>query len=314
MPIETLMERLEYDRYGDPEVIRLRAFDLRTPLAHEVLVDVVAASINPMDWKICRGEMRMLTGFRFPRALGTDFSGVVRSVGSSVSRFARGDAIVGSVTMKAAGAFAPRLITNENLIVRKPANLTFAEAACLPIAGVTAWQVLVNKGHLKPEDKVFVNGAMGAVGQAAVSIARSIGADVVGRVGAHSIGHERLVGLSRTLDYTRPLPVSLYGSFDIVFDCSGYLSVNESSRLLKPGGKVFDIAPTRFKFLRALVSPSRKVIFSDPRAENLQRVVDLAEKRDLVITIARTISLSEASSVIASLARGTLRGKTVIQL
>lgn len=308
------MKRLEYDRYGGPEVLRLKPFEPRSPRAREVVVKVLAASINPMDWKIRRGDMRLLTGFRFPRAIGTDFAGVVQAVGSSVSRFVVGDAVVGTATMKDPGAFASCVVADQNLIVKKPSALSFAEAACLPIAGVTAWCVLTKEARLKAGQRLFVNGAMGAVGQAAVSLARSIGADVVGRVGSDCVEQGARAGLSAVLDYTRPLPRSLDASFDVVFDCSGHLSATEGSRLLKRGGKVLDIAPTSFKFLSALVWPSRKVAFSDPRASNLQQVVDMAARREIAIKIARTVSLEEAPSVMAALEDGELHGKTVILL
>ena len=308
------MERLEYNSYGGPGVVRLAPFELRAPLRNEVVVKVVAASINPMDWKIRRGDMRMFTGFQFPRALGTDFAGVVEEVGSSVSRFVPGDAVIGTVTMKMSGAFAPRLISDQKLIVKKPATLTFGEGACLPIAAVTALLVLVKEARLRRGQRVFVNGAMGSVGQAAVTLARSIGADVVGRVGRGSTEQASSLGMSSVLDYREELPLSLQASFDVVFDCSGHLTAAEGVRLLRPGGKVFDIAPTSFKFLSALVWPSRKVVFSDPGSANLQKVVDLAARRELAIAIARTVALAEVPSVMAALERGEISGKTVVQL
>jgi NADPH:quinone reductase-like Zn-dependent oxidoreductase len=142
------MERLEYDSYGGPDVVHMSAFTLPEPQAEEVIVRVAAASINPMDWKIRNGEVKVMTGSRFPRALGTDFAGTVESVGSKVMRLKPGDKVVGSVTMKASGAFAPMLVTSQDLVVKMPESLSFAEAACLPIAGVTAWQVLVKSADL----------------------------------------------------------------------------------------------------------------------------------------------------------------------
>ena len=307
------MRRLEYDRYGGPDTVHLASFSLPPPAADEIVVQVAAASINPMDWKLRSGQMKVVTGSGFPRAMGSDFAGTVEAVGSEVAHLKPGDAVVGTVSMKASGAFAPKLITSQKLVVKKPDSLSFAEAACLPIAGVTAWLVLVQHARLQRGQKLFINGAMGAVGQAAMAIARNLGATVAGRVGPKCVEQARSLGLSPALDYTRPLPDSIEGAFDVVFDCHGSLSAREAGRLIKPGGIIIDIVPTPAKFLRALVSRSRKVVIANPKAENLQQVVDLAAAGKLAIPIVRTLSLDQAPALLAALEQGQrLNGKAVI--
>jgi len=307
------MERLEYNRFGGPELVHLASFMLPEPQASEVVVRVAAASINPLDWKIRNGDMKMLTGSKFPRAMGTDFAGTVEAVGSNVADLKPGDAVVGTVPMKSSGAFAPRLITTRNLVVKKPHNLSFSEAASLPIAGVTAWLVLVKNAGLEQGQKLFINGATGAVGHAAIAIAREIGAEVTGRVGPQSIAQAQSLGLSLAIDYTKPLQSALDGVFDVVFDANGSLSIREGDRLIKRGGKVFDIAPTKWKFLKALVSRSRKVVIANMKAENLQPVVDLAAANKLAIPVVQTVSLEQAPALLASLEQGKrLNGKAVI--
>lgn len=307
------MKRLEYDRYGGPELVHVRAFSLPGLEADEVVVRVEAASINPMDWKIRSGDMKMLTGSKFPRAMGTDFAGTVEAVGSKVSDLKSGDAVVGTVPMKNSGAFASRLITKRNLLVKKPDSLPFSKAATLPIAGTTAWQVLVKSAHLKRDQRLFINGATGAVGKAAIEIAHEIGAEVVGRVGPQSVEQAQSLGLSLALDYTKPLPPSLNGSFNVVFDANGSLTVKEGDRLIKRGGIIIDIVPTQPKFLKALVSRSRKVIFADVKADNLQHVIDLAAAGKLTIPISQTVTLAEAPALLTSLEQGKrLSGKAVI--
>ncbi len=257
----------------------------------------------------------MMTGSKFPRAMGTDFAGTVEAVGSNVSRFKLGDEVVGTTPMKGSGAFATMLITLQDLVVMKPAGLSFIEASTLPIAGVAAWHVLVKAAGLQPGQRVLVNGASGAVGQAAVAITRAIGAVAVGRVGPQSVAHAQSLGLSSALDYTKPLPKSIDGTFDVVFDVNGSLTPSEGDRLIKRGGKIIDIVPTKMKFMRALVSRSRKVVFADVKAENLQKVVDLAAERKLTIPVAKTVSLSEAPALLAALEQGKrLNGKAVITL
>jgi NADPH:quinone reductase-like Zn-dependent oxidoreductase len=164
------MKRIQYHRYGGPEEMVLETYELRAPGSDEIVVLVKASSVNPADWKMRQGAMKFMTGRRLPRAMGTDFSGVVESVGADVTRFRAGDEVFGTVPLKPFGAFAEKLITKEKLTVKKPASISHEEAATLPTVGVTAWRAMVQKGRLKTEQTVFVNGAYGGVGQAAVHI------------------------------------------------------------------------------------------------------------------------------------------------
>jgi NADPH:quinone reductase-like Zn-dependent oxidoreductase len=307
------LERLEYDKYGGSEVVKLRAFTLRQPEANELLVRVAASSLNPLDWKIRNGDMKMMTGSKFPRAMGTDFSGTVEAVGAKVTRFQVTDAVVGTVSPKASGAFASYLITTESLAVKKPDTLTFCEAASLPLASATAWQALMVKARLLGGQRVFINGAMGAVGQAAFAITQNAGAVAGGRVGSHSLAEAKLRGLDPVLDYAKPIPESLHGRFDVVFDCNGSLSDGDAGKLLRRGGVIIHIVVNRENFLRSLISRSRKIVFSDPSVNNLQPVIDLAAAKKLAIPIARTIRLDQATNYLSLLEKGERQhGKIVI--
>jgi NADPH:quinone reductase-like Zn-dependent oxidoreductase len=176
------MKRIQYHRYGGPEEMRLETYEMPPPRAEEIVVRVKAASINPFDWKVRQGALKFMVRGQFPRAMGSDFSGVVESVGAGVTRFRAGDDVLGTTPLNTSGAFGEKLITKEKLAVKKPASLSYEDAASLPIVGVTAWLALVSKGHLRAGQRVFVNGAYGGVGQAAVYIAKALGASVDGRV------------------------------------------------------------------------------------------------------------------------------------
>ena len=309
------MQRIEYGRYGGPELMRLATFTPAGPRGQEVRVKVIAAAVNPFDWKLREGELKMFTGSKFPRAMGSDFSGVVESVGPKVTRFRVGDDVVGTTSPKASGAFAQVVVTHEKLLVKKPASLTHAEAAVLPIPGVTAWLALVEKAKLQPGQRIFINGALGSVGRAAIAIAKDIGASVSGRVGAGSLEEARSMGLSPALDYGKPVPPDAARSFDVVFDCNGSLSPQEGDRLIKSGGVVIDINLTGPKLSRALFSKHRNLVFFNGNAKTLQKVVELAAAGRLKLPIARTVPLAEAIPVVSELERGRrLNGKAVIQL
>jgi NADPH:quinone reductase-like Zn-dependent oxidoreductase len=309
------MKRIQYDRYGGPEVIQFADFDLPNVTGSEVMVRVAAASINPFDWKVMQGELRIFTGSKFPRAMGSDFSGTVEKVGPKVSRFRIGDQVVGTVAPKVSGAFAPKLITEEKLLVNKPAALSHAEAATLPIPGVTAWLALVKKANMQTGQRLFLNGAMGGVGLMALSIARDLGISVAGRVGSSSLSAAKARGLSPALDYAKAIPSNLQGSFDVVFDCNGSLSPKESGMLVKPGGVVIDINLSKAKLISFLSSWRQKLVFFNGDYRNLQPIVDLAGAGRVPTIISRTVTLEDAIPLITSLEQGNrTQGKCVILL
>ena len=309
------MKRIEYDSYGGPELMRVATFAPPPLRGHEVQINVMAASINPFDGKLREGELKMFTGSTFPRGMGSDFCGVVRSVGPKVTRFKVGDEVIGTTTPKASGAFAEVVTTQEKLLVLKPATLSYSEAAVLPIPGVTAWLALVNKANLQPGQTVFINGALGSVGRAAIAIAKSRGARIAGRVGAHSLAEARAAGLSPLLDYAKPIPTELKGAFDVVFDCNGSLTPEEGDLLRKEAGMVIDINLTKKKLLRALLSKGRKLVFFNGKAETLEMVVGLAAAGKLSLPIGATAVLSDAIPLITAVENGKrTNGKAVIQV
>ncbi|NGO69215.1 NAD(P)-dependent alcohol dehydrogenase, partial [Streptomyces sp. SB3404] len=156
-----LVKRLQYDRYGGPEVMRLAEFEPPRPGPDEVLVRVRAAASNALDWKMRNGEMKLMTGRSFPRAMGHDFAGVVEAVGAGVTRLKAGDAVLGHARFRQAGAFAEMVTAPEKAVVLKPVDLSYEQAAALPTVGVTAYQATA---EIRPGQAVFVNGCLGGVG------------------------------------------------------------------------------------------------------------------------------------------------------
>lgn len=307
------MQRIQYHRYGGPEEMRLETFELPAPAKDEIVVRVMASSVNPADWKMRQGAMKFMTGWKLPRAMGTDFSGIVEDIGSAVTRFQPGDEVMGTVPIKPSGAFAEMLITKEKLTIKKPASITHEAAATLPAAGVTAWRALVQKGKLKSGQRVFVNGANGGVGQAAAYIAQALGATVAGRVGPSALGDAKAIGIAPALDYTKEIPSHLKASFDVVFDCNGSLSAEEGDMLLNRSGVVVDTNPSTAKFMRSLYSWRHKFVFGNPDIAILQKLVDLAGAGKLSISIGRTATLDEAIALISDLEAGRrAKGKSVI--
>ena len=178
------MKRIQYHYYGGPEVLRIEEFALAAPGRGQICVRVRAAAANPMDWKIRRGEMRALSGFRFPRSLGHGFAGMVEAVGPGVERLKGGDEVFGATSIRQAGAFAEYVVADKKNVGLKPPSISFEQAAALTVASGTAWNALVAKARLRAGQSVFVAGCLGGVGRSAVQIARMRGAEVAGSCSA----------------------------------------------------------------------------------------------------------------------------------
>lgn len=293
--------------------MRIEEFEPEKPGSGQIAVRMRAASVNKVDWTIRNGGLKLVTGRRFPRAMGTDFAGVVEAVGPGVTRLKAGDAVLGTTPMRESGAFAETLLTNEKLAVIKPAALSFEQAACLPVVAVTAWRGLVDKGHLKRGQAVFVNGCLGSVGRAAVQFAQMLGASVAGSCRASAAEEARALGVDPVIDFTRLDLGALSGRFDIVFDTPSMLSFKDGRALLKRGGIVLGTEPTPATMIRSLLSPRFKLVFGTQTPEVLSKIADFAAAGHVRPAIGKVVPLAQAIPAIAELERqGTPKGKLVI--
>ncbi|MEU8357136.1 NADP-dependent oxidoreductase [Nonomuraea sp. NPDC048882] len=307
------MKRIQYHRYGGPEVLRLEDFEPPRPGRGEVRVRVRAAAANAMDWKMRNGEMRLMTGRGFPRGVGNDFAGVVEAVGADVTRLKAGDEVLGGTSLKGAGAFAEMVIAAEQTVVRKPVELSYEQAAAIPVVGITAFQAMLGKGKVRPGQSVFINGCLGGVGRAAAQIALMSGASVGGSCRATVVQEARELGVDPIVTFGFD-PKQLEGRFDLVFDTAGTLSAAAARTLLKPGGRILDIVPTALKFARSALPGPYQVLMGRPSTNDLDLVTRLAAQGALRIPIARTVPLADAIPVLTELERhGTPKnGKLIV--
>ena len=232
------MKAVVYCDYGSANVLKLQDVEKPVPDSNQVLVRVRAVSVNPLDWHFMRGEPyigRLGMGLRRPSdiRLGVDFAGVVESVGLKVTQFKPGDGVFGGRT----GALAQYVLVSEGgSIVRKPANLTFEQAAAVPVAAVTALQGLRDKGMVKPGQKVLINGASGGVGTFAVQIAKSLGAHVTGVCSTRNVDLVRSIGADEVIDYTKQDFTEGTQRYDLIIDNVGNHSLRDLRKLLTPNG------------------------------------------------------------------------------
>jgi NADPH:quinone reductase-like Zn-dependent oxidoreductase len=300
------MQRIQYHEYGGPELMHLEEADTPTPGKGQVLVRVRAAAANPMDWKLRNGESRLMTGRRFPRGIGNDFAGDVEQVGDGVSRLHVGDAVLGAASLRAPGAFAELVVADEKQAVKKPEGLSYEEAATLPTVGVAALQGLLGKGKLQAGQSVFIHGALGGVGRAAVQLARMHGASVGGSVRASARSDAKALGIAPIVDFDFD-PATLEGRFDIVLDTAGTLPVKAARTLLKPGGRIVDINvnPTNIvpKMIRSVFLRPYQVLISQYKTEDLEEAARAAAQGQLDPPIARIVPLTQAIGALTELER-----------
>jgi NADPH:quinone reductase-like Zn-dependent oxidoreductase len=315
--------------YGGPETVQYE--DLARPVAadDEVIVKVRAASVNPLDWHYMRGKpyiMRMMgSGIGAPTdaQLGVDFAGVVDSVGKSVTKFKPGDEVFGGRD----GAFSEYVRVRESRnVVPKPANVSFEEAAAIPIAAITALQALRDHGKLKPGDKVLVNGASGGVGTFAVQIARVLGAEVTGVCSGRNVELVRSLGADHVIDYTREDFTDGATKYDLIVDNVVTHSLSDYRRVLTDKGRFVIIGSNNdgeylgpmADALKAglydpFVSQEYRFMMSELKPQDLAMLAGMMAEGKIRAVIDRTYKISELPEAIRYVETGRARGKVVVK-
>ncbi|MGA9349550.1 MAG: NAD(P)-dependent alcohol dehydrogenase [Anaerolineae bacterium] len=319
------MKAIVCRKYGSPDVLKCEEIEKPTAGDDEVLIKVRAASVNPRD-RLFRGTsfiVRILTGLRKPKdtRLGVDVAGQVEAVGRNVTQFKPGDQVFGACS----GAFAEYACTSESALVIKPDNVTFEQAASVPVAALTALQGLRDKGQIQPGQKVLINGATGGVGTFAVQIAKSFGADVTGVCSTRNVEMVRSIGADRVIDYTQEDFTKGTQRYDLIFDCVGNHSLSACMRVLNPNGicviaggpsKVWIVLTRALKalVLSRFVSQNFVMFIARRSKEDLTILQKLMESGKVTPVIDKRYRLSEVPEAIRYLEEGHARGKVVITL
>jgi NADPH:quinone reductase-like Zn-dependent oxidoreductase len=320
------MKAIVCERYGSPDVLELREIDKPAVGEDDVLVQVHASSVNPLDWHVVTGTpfiARLTDGLRKPKssALGVDLAGQVEAVGRNVKRFQPGDEVFGAKR----GAFAEYVLAPENLLVPKPANLGFDQAAAAPVAAVTALQAVRDKGRVQPGQKVLINGAAGGVGTFAVQIAKSFGGEVTGVCSTRNVDLVRSIGADHVVDYTQEDFTRFGTRHDVMLDIAGSRSFSDFKRVLEPAATVVVVGGPRTNRLLGPLSHAIKVrLASLGRSQTAGFFLSTMENDDLVAlrelldaakvtpVIDRRYGLSEVPDALRYLGEGHARGKVII--
>jgi NADPH:quinone reductase-like Zn-dependent oxidoreductase len=312
-----------YRSYGGPEVLEVGEMEAPRPGDHQILVRVLAAGINPVDWKIRSGHLRPFASATFPMIPGSDLAGEVVEVGSEVARFRPGDAVYGLLQPAAGGACGELAAVPASAAAPMPENLSFTEAAAVPMAALTALQALRDKGRIAPGMRVLIHGGSGGVGSFAVQIARSLGA----RVGAvASTGNQELLrelGAEETFDYTTEDFTLRDQVWDLVFDAVGNRTYNEVASVLSREGRYVTTLPSFGLFLAVFATRlagifgygrRAAVMMLDARGDELEELAEWIGGGEIRPLIHRTYPLEEIGDAHAESETGHVRGKIVVTL
>ena len=320
------MKAILFENYGSPDVLQLKEVAKPTPKENEVLIKVRAAGTNPLDWHKLRADpffVRFSDGLLKPKnnRLGADVAGIVEAVGSEVTTFKPGDAVFGE---SGGGSFAEYVCAPERLLAPKPDNISFAEAAAVPVAALTALQALRDSGKIQAGHTVLINGASGGVGTFMVQLAKFYEAEVTAVCSTRNLELVQSLGADHVIDYTKETVASSGKTYDLVLDNVGNLTVSQFRQLLKPQGTGIMVG---FTTIRRMIGnllagrwyemrggPSLGSMLAHPNKEDMLLLHDLLAEGVIKSVIDRSYPLAETAVAIRHLETGRAQGKVVVSL
>ncbi|HEY5980298.1 MAG TPA: NADP-dependent oxidoreductase [Microlunatus sp.] len=333
------MKAVIVDRYGTPGVVRLGEVPDPVVGERDVLVEVHAAGVNPLDVKIRAGEFKAILPYRTPFLLGHDVAGVVVAVGAGVDRFTVGDEVYARPAKNRIGTFADLIAIDQDDVAVKPASLTMTEAASLPLVALTAWQALVERANVQPGQKVLIHAGAGGVGSLAIQLAHRLGAAVATTVSSRNVDLVQGLGAEVVVDYRQQDFSTVLSGYDTVLDSVGGQNLEKSFQVLRPGGVAVGIAgPPDPAFAReiganllvrgAMTALSAKVrrtarrhgvrytfLFMTADGAQLAQVGELVDAGHLRPIVDRTFGFDEALDALAYVEAGSSQpGKVVVQM
>lgn len=313
------MKAVTISGYGGNEVVDIADVPVPVPGEDDVLIKVHAASINPVDWKIRNGMLKIFTGRSFPKILGSECAGEVVETGACVQQFKKGDCVIGYPGIKRLAAFAEYVCVDQGSTFVKPGNVRFEEASTLPIAGLTALQALRDLGKVAEGGHVLINGASGGVGTFAVQIAKILGARVTAVCSAGNAAMVRDLGADRVLDYAREDFTKGGERFDVVFDAVAKRSFAECKRVMAAKGVYVSTLPSASVLLNQYLTGfftrrTAKAVMVKPNAADMEWMKNHIEAGRIRVVIDKTYPLEQIKEALIYSESGKARGKVVVSM
>jgi NADPH:quinone reductase-like Zn-dependent oxidoreductase len=306
------MQAIRIHRYGDESVLTLDDIPVPDIADDELRIRVVAAGVNPIDWKIRAGHLEKFLPHRLPLTLGWDVSGVVDAVGRSVSAFRSGDLVYSRPDIVRDGCHAEYVAVRANEVALRPATISHVEAASLPLAGITAWEAIVNIAQVSTGQRVLIHAASGGVGSLAVQIAKWRGAHVIATTSARNADLVSFLGADEVIDYRRENFFERVANADVVFDTVGGKVQQDSWRTLRPGGLMVSVVDPPSQEMAEMRNVRAAFVFIEPNAGILEQLAGLVDAGQVRPVVGAEFALRNAAAAQRLSQSGRARGKIVL--
>jgi NADPH:quinone reductase-like Zn-dependent oxidoreductase len=313
------MKSAQINKYGSSEVIEINQSTFEpTVSSGKVLVIIKAAGVNPADWKIREGGLQQIISLQFPSTLGMDFSGVIKQVGEGISHsdFKQGDDVYGQagVISGGSGAFAEMALANTESIVHKPKRLSHAEAAGLPLVGVSAWKALIENIGLSKDQKILIHGGAGGIGSIAIQLAKYLGATVATTISTNDKQFVQELGADQVIDYKTQNFEDILHDYDAVFDTVGGETYRRSFKVLKKGGVIVSMLEQPNPELMNQYGVKAIFQFTQADRERLTKLAQWVDQNNIRVNVEKTFSLDEAGKALDYQKDVHPRGKVVLAM
>ncbi|MCZ8539824.1 NADP-dependent oxidoreductase [Psychrobacillus psychrodurans] len=310
------MKAIAIKQYGGKEQLKEIDISKPTPKEKQVIVKLHATSINPIDWKLREGYLKAMMPFEFPIILGWDVAGMVEEVGEHVQDFKVGDRVFARPETTNRGTYSEYTIVDTHLLAKIPDNISFEEAACVPLACLTAWQCLFDFGNIQKGDKVLIHAGAGGVGTFAIQLAKNVGAYVAATAGKHNVDFLKSLGADEVIDYKKQDFEKVLTEFDFVLDSLGGENQEKSFTVLKEGGKLASIVsePNQEKAKQKNIKSGN--VWLVPNGQQLEKIANLLGQNKLRVIIGHKFPFSEEGIKEAHALSEShhAKGKIVIQI
>ena len=332
------MQSLMITKYGDLNTsLEIQEVPIPTIDPNQILIKTHAASFNPLDFKIVRGDFKAIRKIQFPRGIGRDVSGVIEKVGEKVKKFQVGDKVYSRIDENFVGTMAEYVISNAADVALMPSNLNYGEAASIPLAGLTVYQSLIDIAKLSSGENILIHAGSGGVGTIAIQLSKHLGANVTTTTSTNNVDMVKNLGADKVIDYTKQSFLDVNEKYDVVYDTLGGQHTVDSFKVLKENGRVVSIAGELDditaeqlglnKFIRFILSmKARKVkkaasrvnasyrfYLMSPNGKQLNELAKLYEKESIKPVIDNIYTFEESIAAIDYLSKGRAKGKVVIE-
>lgn len=308
------MKAIVLEQYGSAELLHYKEVNKPEIEANDLLIEIKAASVNPIDWKIREGYLTRAIQYESPVILGWDAAGIVKDIGPGVTKFSIGDEVFTSPDLRRKGTYAEYVAVNENEVAMKPSNLSFEEAASIPLVGLTAWTGLIDTANMKASDRVLIQAGAGGVGTFAIQLAKSMGCWVAATCSGKNVEFLKELGVDQVINYEVEKFEDVLDPVDIVLETMDGEIQNRSFQVMKKGGHLISTNGPPNMLLAKQYEVKAQAITRSTDGNKLAKISELLENKEILPVVGKVLNLSEIQEAHNLIQTGHTRGKIVLKV